>query len=161
MSRNVAVISGKPGYSQNISIERHRFRADEPIETGGGDAGPNPYELLLAALGACTSITLQMYASRKRWPLEEVRVRLMYGRIHGEDCLACETRQGLIDQIQKEIVLVGNLSDEQRRRLLEIANNCPVHRTPTSEICIEPVWQTRNSQVQLSPGISTKILTRH
>ena len=137
MSRDVAVMSRGAGYLQNISIGQHRIQADEPVEGGGSDAGPNPYELLLAALGACTSMTLRMYADRKRWPLEDIRVRLMHGKMHAEDCLGCETKQGLVDRMEREILLVGNLTDEQRQRLLEIANNCPVHRTLTSEIHIE------------------------
>jgi putative redox protein len=136
MSRDVAVISRNAGYLQNISIGQHQFQADEPVEEGGGDAGPNPYELLLAALGACTSMTLRMYAGRKHWPLEETRVRLKYGRMHAGDCIDCETKEGLVDWIEREILLVGNLTDEQRQRLLEIANRCPVHRTLTSEIHI-------------------------
>lgn len=137
MSRDVVVTSDDAGFLQNVSIGPHRFLADEPVEVGGRDAAPNPYELLLAALGACTAMTVRMYASRKQWPLEAVRVRLMHGKIHAEDCLDCETKQGLVDRIKGEISLGGNLTDEQRQRLLEIANNCPVHRTLTSEITIE------------------------
>lgn len=137
MSRDVVVTSGNGGFLQNVSIGPHRFLADEPVEVGGRDAAPNPYELLLAALGACTAMTVRMYATRKQWPLEAVRVRLMHEKIHAEDCLDCETKQGLVDRIEGEISLGGNLTDEQRQRLLEIANNCPVHRTLTSEIAIE------------------------
>jgi uncharacterized OsmC-like protein len=137
MSRDVAVVSRNAGFLQNISIGRHRFQADEPVDAGGCDAGPNPYELLLAALGACTSMTLRMYANRKQWPLEDVRVRLTHRRMHAEDCLGCETKEGLVDRIEREIWLVGKLTDEQRHRLLEIASKCPVHRTLTSEIHIE------------------------
>ncbi len=137
MSRNVEVTSGNIGYLQNISIGPHQLQADEPFEEGGRDSGPNPYELLLAALGSCTSTTIRMYADRKRWPLEIVRVRLKHGRVHAEDCIGCETKAGFVDRIEREIFLVGKLTDEQRRRLLEIANKCPVHRTLTSEIRIE------------------------
>ena len=137
MSRDVVVTSGNGGFLQNVSIGPHRFLADEPVEVGGRDAAPNPYELLLAALGACTAMTVRMYATRKQWPLEALRVRLMHEKIHAEDCLDCETKQGLVDRIEGEISLGGNLTDEQRQRLLEIANNCPVHRTLTSEIAIE------------------------
>jgi len=101
------------------------------------DAGPNPYELLIAALGACTGTTLRMYANRKRRPLGEVRVQLMDGKVHAEDCLGCEMKEGSVDQIQREIVFMGDLTDEQRQRLLDIANKCPVHRTLASEIRIE------------------------
>ena len=152
MSRDVAVMS-KNGYLQNISIGRHRFHADEPVEAGGCDGGPNPYELLLAALGACTSITLRMYSIRKRWPLEDIRVRLMHGKMHAEDCLGCETKEGLVDRIEREILLVGNLTDEQRQRLLEIANNCAVHRTLTSEIHIETRLTDAHKDVQFQAAI--------
>ena len=137
MSRDVAVMSSNAEYLQNILIGRHRIQADEPVEVGGCDAGPNPYELLLAALGACTGMTLRMYAIRKQWPLEDIRVRLIHRRVHAEDCLGCETKEGLLDRVEREIMLVGNLTAEQRQRLLEIANKCPLHRTLTSEIHIE------------------------
>ena len=153
MPRDVAVMSRRAGYLQNISIGQHRIQADEPVGAGGCDAGPNPYELLLAALGACTSMTLRMYADRKRWPLEDIRVRLMHGKMHAEDCFSCETKEGLVDRIEREILLVGNLTDEQRQRLLEIANNCPVHRTLTSEIHIETRLTDAHKEVQFQTGI--------
>lgn len=137
MRMNVIVTSGNAGCLQDISIGRHRFQGDEPLEAGGTDAGPNPYDLLLAALGTCTSMTLRMYASRKQWPLHQVRVRLTHGRIHAEDCLDCETKEGLVDQIERVILITGDLDDEQRQRLLEIANRCPVHKTLRSKIHIE------------------------
>ena len=98
--------------------------------------GPSPYELLLAALGACTSMTLRLYAQRKQWDLQRVTVRLQHFRIHAEDCMECETKEGFLDRIDREIELSGNLDDAQKRRLLEIAEHCPVHRTLTSEINI-------------------------
>jgi putative redox protein len=137
MSRLVEVMSGDVAHIQSIRIEPHRLYADEPVGAGGGDAGPNPYELLLAALGSCTSMTIQMYAERKRWSLESVHVRLTHDRIHSEDCVGCGANGGVVDQIKREISLVGNLTDDQRRRLLEIANKCPVHRTLTSTMHIE------------------------
>jgi putative redox protein len=101
MSRNVEVTSGNTGYLQNISIGPHQLQADEQFEVGGRDSGPNPYELLLAALGSCTSMTIRMYADRKRWPLEMVRVRLKHGRVHAEDCMGCETKAGFVDRIEE------------------------------------------------------------
>jgi putative redox protein len=127
---------GANGYRTELSSRTHTFVADEPGPLGGTDAGPTPYDLLLAALGACTSMTLAMYARRKGWPLAAVTVRLRYDRIHAADCADCETRTGLVDQIERQIELTGPLSDEQRARLLEIADRCPVHRTLTSEIRI-------------------------
>jgi len=125
------------GYlKQEISAGAHRLIADEPREAGGSDAGPDPYSLLLASLGACTAMTLQIYARRKEWPLERVEVRLRHSRIHAEDCEVCETRRGSVDRIERQISLSGQLSEEQRGRLLEIAARCPVHRTLTSEISI-------------------------
>lgn len=115
---------------------RHALLADEPASVGGDDTGPAPYDFLLAALGTCTSMTLRMYADRKGWPLEDVAVRLEHGKIHAKDCEACETESGKLDQITKEIVLFGDLDAEQRQRLLEIADRCPVHRTLHSEIHI-------------------------
>lgn len=132
----VIVEGDATGLAQEIEMGRHRLVADEPVEAGGTDAGPSPYELLLAALGACTSMTLSMYARRKRWPLERVTVRLQHGRIHAQDCAECESKEGLLDRIEREISLTGPLDAEQRERLLAIANRCPVHRTLVSEIDI-------------------------
>ena len=132
----VLVVGGAHGYAQEIVAHRHRLIADEPADAGGTDAGPTPYDLMLGALGACTSMTLRMYADRKQLPLEGVKVRLRYARIHAVDCAACETKVGKIDRIDREIELLGTLSEEQRQRLLEMADRCPVHRTMTSEIDI-------------------------
>jgi putative redox protein len=121
-------------FAQDITIGRHRILADEPTSAGGADTGPNPYDLLLAALGACTSMTVSLYARRKQWPLESVGVRLRHAKIHAQDCADCETRVGRLDRIELQVELEGALSEEQRARLLEIAGKCPVHRTLTSEI---------------------------
>ena len=127
--------TGTGTYTQQITAGHHRLLADEP-QPIGDDAGPSPYDRLLAALGACTSMTLRMYANRKGWPLEQVRVTLRHSRIHAEDCAQCETTSGLIDHIDRDIELVGGLDDTQRQRLLGIANRCPVHQTLTSEVDI-------------------------
>jgi uncharacterized OsmC-like protein len=137
MSRSVRVCSGPARFTQSISVGPHVLQADEPAEFGGNDAGPNPYELLLAALGACTSMTVRMYAERKQWPLQGVQVSLSHARIHAEDCAQCETNVGMIDRIELEISLTGDLSEEQRGRLLDIANKCPVHRTLVSRTQID------------------------
>ncbi len=121
-------------YTQNMRFGRHELIADEPESVGGNDAGPGPYEFLLMGLGACTSMTLRMYAERNQLPLKRVRVRLAHNKIHAKDCLDCRTREGKVDEITREISLEGDLTDEQRQRLLEIADRCPVHRTLTSEI---------------------------
>jgi putative redox protein len=134
--RTVIVTGSAAGLAQDISIGGHRLSADEPIEGGGTDTGPNPYDLLLAALGACTSMTLALYARRKQWPLRTVTVRLRHSKIHAADCAECETREGQLDHIERDVELAGALDDDQRARLLEIANKCPVHRTLTSEIDI-------------------------
>lgn len=123
-------------FTQSVTVGRHRLRADEPVSAGGTDTGPSPYDLLLAALGACTSMTLRLYADQKQWPLERVTVRLKHEKIHAQDCTECETREGRIDQIEREIELAGALDETQRARLLEIANKCPVHRTLHSEVVI-------------------------
>jgi uncharacterized OsmC-like protein len=128
--------TGDGRFQQSVAAAGHSLFADEPVERGGGGTGPDPYDLLLAALGACTSMTLRLYADRKGWPLERVRVVLNRHKIHAEDCRDCETRIGLLDEIDREIELSGPLEAEQRARLLEIADRCPVHRTLKSEIVI-------------------------
>jgi uncharacterized OsmC-like protein/alpha-beta hydrolase superfamily lysophospholipase len=123
-------------FQQEITVGRHRFLADEPVAVGGQDSGPGPYDLLLAALGACTAMTLRLYAERKSLPLEQVIVRLSQSKIHATDCENCETREGMIDRIVRVITLHGDLDADQRGRLTEIADKCPVHRTLTSEVDI-------------------------
>ncbi len=129
------VETGTGTYTQQISTGQHRLFADEPRPIGD-DAGPTPYDLLLAGLGACTSMTVRMYANKKGWPLERVEVSLRRTRIHAEDCAECETTKGMISHIDRSITLVGDLDDEQRERLLVIAERCPVHQTLTSEVDI-------------------------
>ena len=123
-------------FAQAITVGRHSLRADEPASVGGDDTGPSPYDFLLAGLGACTSMTLRMYADQKQWPLERVTVRLKHEKIHAQDCSECETREGKIDRIEREIEITGALDDAQSARLLEIANKCPVHRTLHSEVIV-------------------------
>jgi putative redox protein len=130
------VVSSIGNLKQEIWSGRHTFVADEPVDAGGEDAGPSPYELLLGALGTCTSMTLQLYARRKGWPLEAVEVRLRHQRIHAQDCADCETKEGYLDAIDKEIVVAGNLTPEQVERLGEIAHRCPVSQTLLREIRI-------------------------
>ena len=132
----VVVHGSAAGFAQEITVGSHRLSSDEPVQAGGTDSGPSPYDLLLSALGSCTSMTLGMYARRKSWPLESVTVRLRNSRIHAVDCAECETKEGMLDRIELDIELRGTLSAEQRSKLLEIANKCPVHRTLVSEINI-------------------------
>jgi putative redox protein len=132
----VVVTSAGRGYAQTIQARGHTLLADEPVAVGGTDTGPDPYELLLASLGACTSMTVRMYASRKGWPLAGVAVRLRHQKVHADDCADCEKTTAYLDLIEKEIDLTGDLSAEQRARLLEIADRCPVHRTLTGQIRI-------------------------
>jgi putative redox protein len=134
---SVVVRGSAAGFAQEIVAGPHRLAADEPVSVGGTDTGPSPYDFLLAALGACTSITVGMYARRKGWPLEEVTVNLRRAKIHASDCAECETREGMLDRIERDIHFAGSLTNEQRSKLLEIANKCPVHRTLTSEIAIK------------------------
>ena len=132
------VIVTSVGYlKQEITAGSHTFHSDEPREVGGSESGPDPYSLLLAALGACTSMTLQMYARRKEWPLEKVEVSLRHTRIHAEDCEDCKPNEGKIERIERYISLTGPLTEEQRARLFEIAKRCPVHKTLTNEVSVK------------------------
>ncbi|MDA1266545.1 MAG: OsmC family protein, partial [Planctomycetota bacterium] len=124
-------------YTNRVSARGHTWLADEPAKYGALDAGPTPYELLLAGLGACTSMTLRMYADRKKWPLEKVSVSLRHDKIHADDCADCETTEGQVDRITRVVEITGELDETQRARLLEIADRCPVHRTLEGEIKVE------------------------
>jgi putative redox protein len=126
--------TGNGKFEQSVVAGRHRYLADEPVSVGGNGTGPSPYEYLLAALGACTSMTIRLYADLKKIPLTRVSVLLRHDKIHAADCAECETKEGKIDRIEREIRLEGELSAEQRGKLMEIADKCPVHRTLHSEI---------------------------
>ena len=133
---DVIVRGSADGFAQEIAAGPHRLPADEPQSAGGTDTGPSPYDLLLAALGSCTSMTVAMYARHKGWPLRWVTVRLRHSKIYASDCAECETKEGKIDRIERDVQFDGDLTTEQRSRPLEIANKCPVHRTLISEIDI-------------------------
>lgn len=126
----------KSKFNQIITVGPHHLVADEPVAAGGEDAGPGPYDFLLAGLGACTSMTMRLYADRKSLPLDRVTVTLKHSKIYARDCAECETRDGMLDQIERDIAIDGALDAEQRKKLMEIADKCPVHRTLTSEIRI-------------------------
>ena len=133
---DVVVRGDARSFKQEIVAGEHHLVADEPISAGGGDAGPDPYDYLLTALGVCTSMTVGLYARRKQIPLENITVSLRHSRIYAKDCEDCETMEGLLDRIDVELDLTGPLSAEQHDKLIEIAAKCPVHRTLTSEINI-------------------------
>lgn len=136
-SRDVVVReTGHGKFQQAVTVGPHRLTADEPIPVGGDDTGPGPYDFLLAALGACTSMTLRLYAERKALPLDRVTVTLRHSKVHAADCAECETKTGTLDQIEREIAMEGTLDPEQRQKLIDIADKCPVHRTLTSEVRI-------------------------
>jgi len=137
VSDEVRTETGERGFATYVTAAGHALRADEPVSAGATGSGPGPYDLLLAALGSCTGMTLRLYADRKGWPLERVEVALRHDRSHAADCADCETKTGLLDRIEREITLRGPLDETQRTRLLEIADRCPVHRTLRSEIQIE------------------------
>ncbi|MFG0274971.1 MAG: OsmC family protein [Phycisphaerales bacterium] len=132
----VSVRIGPDGYTSEVDASGHRFLADEPASVGGDDKGPSPYDLLLASLGACTVMTLRMYADRKGWALRAASVELSHSRVHARDCEECESVAGMITRIDRRLSLEGDLTGEQRDRLLEIAERCPVHRTLEGEVRI-------------------------
>jgi putative redox protein len=135
--QRITARTGPGGFLTEILVNRHSLVADEPVQAGGTDQGPSPFDLLVAALGACTAMTLRMYADRKSWPLEAATVRLTHDKIHAADCETCETREGMLDRIEREIEIEGPLDADQKQRLLQIADRCPVHRTLTSEVQIK------------------------
>jgi uncharacterized OsmC-like protein len=133
---DIVVRGGADSFKQEIIAGKHRLIADEPVSAGGSDAGPDPYDYLLASLGVCTSMTVGLYARRKQLPLENITVSLWHSRIHAKDCEECETKEGMLDRIDVEVELTGSLTADQHAKLMEIAAKCPVHRTLTSEINI-------------------------
>ena len=133
---DIVVRGDARSFKQEITAGKHRLVADEPASAGGGDAGPDPYDYLLASLGVCTSMTIGFYARRHQLPIENITVSLAHSRIYAIDCEECETKDGMLDRIDVEIELTGSLSEAQRAKLMEIAAKCPVHRTLTSEINI-------------------------
>ena len=124
-------------FTREILTQHHRLISDEPIAQGGADLGFNPYELLLAALGSCTSMTLRMYANHKQIDLQNIQIDLHHSRVHAEDCAGCEKQTLLIEVIERNIHLTGNLDEAQRTRLMEIANKCPVHKTLENKLQIK------------------------
>lgn len=135
MSRDVSVNSGALRFVQNICVGSHAMQSDEASENGGNDVGPDPHELLLAALGACASTTVQMYAERKHWPIHGVHVHLAYAKVLAED--GSDAKATMVNGIEMEISFSGDLSDDQRRRLFEIAERCPIHRVLSSPVRID------------------------
>ena len=144
-NREVVVTSSSAPFAQQIEAGPHVFQSDEPVASGGSEAGPNPYDLLLAALGSCTSMTVLLYARRKRWLLERVRVRLTHAREHAQDCAECEGGKRRLERIERHIELSGTLDSEQRSRLLAIAERCPVHQTLTARIEIHTTLEEAGS----------------
>jgi len=152
MSRNVSVNSGPLKYGQNISVGSHAFHSDEPSEYSGHGEGPTAIELLMAALGACASVTAQMYAERRQWPLREVHVDLSYARVPAEDCGESDTNIGMVDRIDMGISLAGDLSDEQQGRPFDVVQRCHVHRMLVSQVQIYPKLLVPTGQVEMKPG---------
>ncbi|MBA3310452.1 MAG: OsmC family protein [Nocardioidaceae bacterium] len=148
--------NGRGQYGQRITVGGHVLSADEPAPVGQ-DTGPSPYDLLLAGLGACTSMTLRMYAARKQWPLDNVTVSLRHSRIHAKDCADCATQSGQsgqLDRVDRVIQLTGDLDTEQRRRLLEIADRCPVHRTLHAEVDVRTTLVSDDAAPEVAEGLT-------
>jgi len=127
--RSVVIVGGIAGFRTDVDVGGHHLVVDEPVPVGGTDAGPSPYEMLLAALGSCTAMTLRLYADRRQWPLERVRVTLQHRKVHAQDCAECERKPTKMDVVDRIIALEGPLTEEQRAKLLDIAERCPVHQT--------------------------------
>ena len=149
LDNRVTTSTEHDGFFTELFAKGHAMVADEPLQYGGTDRGPTPYDYLLAALGACTSMTVQMYARHKKLPLDKAVVRLTHKKIHAEDCGHCEASDGKIDRMEREIELIGELDDAQRQRLLEIAERCPVHKTLHSEVDIVSILK---EQTDLQPN---------
>lgn len=132
--RTVVVEGPTSGFRSEVQVAGHHLTIDEPIPVGGKDAGPSPYEMLLAALGSCTAMTLRLYADRRQWPLKRAVVKLRHHKVHVQDCVDCENKAAKIDVIDRVLVLEGPLDEAQRAKLLEMAERCPVHQTLRSEI---------------------------
>jgi putative redox protein len=146
LDNRVTTSTEHEGFFTELFAQGHAMVADEPLQYGGTDRGPTPYDYLLAALGACTSMTVQMYARHKKLPLEKAVVRLTHKKIHAEDCGHCETKNGKIDRMEREVELIGELDESQRKRLLEIAERCPVHKTLHSEVEIISTLKKEHEQ---------------
>jgi uncharacterized OsmC-like protein len=136
LEEHVVVQGGAKGFLQQVTVGKYHFQVDEPKDVGGSESAPDPYDYLLAALGACTSMTVGLYARQKKIPLEDITVSLRHSRIHARDCEDCETKAGMLDRIDLDLKLTGPLSAEQHAKLMEVAGKCPVHRTLKSEIDI-------------------------
>ena len=143
------IVSSTQNLQNDVRYDGHSFITDEPLSAGGNDAGPDPYTLLLAALGSCTSMTVKLYAQRKGWPLKRVDVRLRQQRIHSKDCAVCDQNtEGYVHRIERAVSFEGDLTDEQRARLNEIAQKCPVHKTLTSPIVVADLEESGLDSVQ-------------
>lgn len=139
------VVRSKGSFRNEVEAGRHRFVIDEPVEAGGQDEGPTPYDLLAGALAGCTSMTLVFYARREKLPLEGVNVTVTHGRSHARDCADCMTKSGFIHRFNVQIELFGPLTEEQRQKLLAVAGRCPVAKTLSSEIRIDETLVTAGS----------------
>lgn len=146
----VARLNGE-GYRTEIVANGFGLVADEPVSVGGTNAGPTPYDYVVAGLGACTAMTLRMYADRKGWPLEAIEVRLNHSKIHASDCADCATEAGQVDHVRRDLLLIGDLDDAQRQRLLEIANRCPVHRTLEREVRVDTALKPVTVAIEDAP----------
>jgi putative redox protein len=132
--RKVVVAGPATGFRTEVEVGGHHLVVDEPIPVGGTDEGPSPYEMLLAALGACTAMTLRIYADRRKWPLERAQITIQHHKVHAQDCVDCDRKATKMDVVERIITLEGALTEEQRAKLMEIAERCPVHQTLQGKI---------------------------